>query len=332
MERAMSPRAIGTTTTAVVATIFLTSVTHAQIRPAAPSSPINLIANMLPMGVSVQYAPAGAASAIALGPAAAFQLQETVPYMVSNAPGSALQGGAPQLSGSISFPANDQQATLLNTCLASRCSATVTISNVGSQGATTFNLGGANFTGGGLTANGLNATFAFQKIVWQASGAAAQLQAVVPNSSTIQSAGAPAGVSVTFLAPPGAVGGTSASATASLGMAAGFQLQPIPAAGAGPATGAGSGAIQFPTGAQQPIQMSSCLLALCATTVTITNATAQGITVYTLSNARLTSLAVGQTTSVSFLYSQIQWWSFAPGVTTASQMGGWNYATGQAIK
>ena len=102
-----------------------------------------------------------------------------------------------------------------------------------------------------------------------------------------------------------------------LGMAATFQLaesHPNPNAQA-------TGTIQFAPNDAQALQLNACLLSACTSSITIMNVTPQGTTVYTLSDVRLTSAAIGQTTTIGFNYWAAQWQTFAPGSSQASQSG-----------
>jgi len=289
---------------------------QAQVPRMAPAA-INLNAS----GISVQLTPRVSLgpsmpghTPISLGAPTNLQIQAVTPMLINAGAGKL------QVSGTVQFPASDQQAAAINACAVSSCGADLTVTYATPQGAVTYQLLLVSFTQVDLSTGGIRASFTSPDLKWQLTGPGS-----VPTGAGAPP-NVPAGASVAFVPAPT---GTRA-APLSLGMAAGFQLQDVPTGG-GPGSSTpryGTGTIQFPAG-PQPMQLN-CLYS-CMTTLIVTNATPQGTTVYTLSGVNVNAITIGAATTFSFTYLQIRWATFAPGAAQPTQSAGWDYATSHAL-
>ena len=92
----------------------------------------------------------------------------------------------------------------------------------------------------------------------------------------------------------------------SLGMATNFSLESIPAPGQ-PFNRPANGTILFASGDDLAMWLSDCFTTHCMPTVTITNASPQGIVSYALHGVVMTQANVGPAINVAFQYKSINW-------------------------
>ena len=215
----------------------------------------------------------------------------------------------PAWSGSIQFTPTNKQASQINSCAASHCLWTVRLSNVTAQGTITYTLSGVSFTNSGTGAGGLNASFTFYKLQW-APMVPSSVQAIGINQAS---------------APPGVT--ATAGAGQFLGPVVGYQVEDVPSGPNGHKRGTAT--LQLPVTPQVLNVLEG------PDPLTITIATTQGRSVYTLGAVSMASVTLGSTLAtmhLTFNYYNVKYATYTGASTVPTQSVGWDYYTGQPMQ